>query len=142
MASLRHTNGAALVQRYGPDTIDRRGGTIAFTLQDPRGEMFDVRLVAALSNAAGISLRTGCFCNPGASENAFHMTREFVEYCSTAAAPVTYERYIAAITATAGHTITGAVRVSVGLVSNFADVFYFSRFLNTFLDMESLGLLH
>jgi selenocysteine lyase/cysteine desulfurase len=141
MTVLRHSNGSPLVQIYGPTTSEGRGGTIAFNLLDERGEMFDVRLVEALANQAHISLRTGCFCNPGAGENAFHLTRQNVEECSVAAAPVTYERYVAALSATTGHTVTGAIRVSVGIVSNYADVSYFVRFLRSFLDLESPGLL-
>lgn len=141
MTALRHANGTPLVQIYGPTTTEGRGGTIAFNLLDAKGEMFDVRLVEAMSNQARISLRTGCFCNPGAGENAFHLTRQNVEECSVAAFPVTYERYVAALSATTGHTVTGAIRVSVGIVSNFADVFYFIRFLHSFLDLESPGLL-
>lgn len=141
MTALRHSNGTPLVQIYGPLDTDRRGGTIAFNLLDEQGDMFDVRLVETMSSKAGISLRTGCFCNPGAGENAFHLTRQNVEECSAAASPVTYERYVAALSATTGHTVTGAIRVSVGLVSNFADVFYFIHFLRSFVDLDSPGLL-
>jgi catechol 2,3-dioxygenase-like lactoylglutathione lyase family enzyme len=41
----------------------------------PPGRVIDERAVARATAAAGISIRTGCFCNPGAGEGAFHLTR-------------------------------------------------------------------
>jgi selenocysteine lyase/cysteine desulfurase len=141
MTNLRHDNDAPLVMIYGPTTTDKRGATIAFNLLDVEGDMFDVRLAEAMANHANISLRTGCFCNPGAGENAFHLTVEDVKQCSVDAAPVTYERYVAALTARTGATVTGAVRISVGIVSNFADVYHFVQFLKSFANMKSAGLI-
>ena len=65
LRSLRHRDGAPLVRLYGPPDLQNRGGTIAFNLCDPRGHVYDYRRVEALAAAARISLRTGCFCNPG-----------------------------------------------------------------------------
>lgn len=141
MSSVTHTNGQPLAIIYGPTDTKDRGGTIAFNLLDLYGKMFDVRLVETLANDAGISLRTGCFCNPGAGENAFHLTVDDVQACSTAAAPVTYERYIAALTEHTGSTVTGAIRISLGIASNFADAYHFVRFLQAFVDLESPGFL-
>lgn len=141
MVNLQHSNGQPAVMIYGPTDMANRGGTIAFNLLDPQGRMFDVRLVEAMANEVQISLRTGCFCNPGAGENAFRLTVEDVQHCSTAAAPVTYERYVAALTARTGTTVTGAIRVSLGLASNFADVHHFVHFLNAFVDLDSPGFL-
>ena len=44
---------------------------MAFNILDAQGKYVDGRLVAFESSAARISLRTGCFCNPGAGEAAF-----------------------------------------------------------------------
>ncbi|MEQ8675639.1 MAG: aminotransferase class V-fold PLP-dependent enzyme [Aggregatilineales bacterium] len=141
MLNVTHSNGQPLVSIYGPTDTHQRGATIAFNLLDPNGQMFDVRLVETLANEAMISLRTGCFCNPGAGENAFHLTVDDVEICSTAAIPVTYEHYIAALTAHTGQVVTGAIRISLGIASNFADVHHFVRFLSTFVDLESPGFM-
>jgi hypothetical protein len=40
-----------------------------------RGRIADERAVAQATAAAGISIRTGCFRNPGAIENSFRLTR-------------------------------------------------------------------
>lgn len=68
LGELRHSNGAPMVRIYGPADTRDRGGTVAFNLLDPVGRLADERAVARDTAAAGISVRTGCFCNPGASE--------------------------------------------------------------------------
>ncbi len=71
LRSLRHRNGAPLVKIYGPaNTIDR-GGTVAFNVCDRDGVPMPYTLVETRARQAGVSLRGGCFCNPGASESAF-----------------------------------------------------------------------
>lgn len=70
LVRLQHSNGAPLAQIYGPTTPVGRGGTVALNILAPDGSVVDYRQVEALANARGISLRTGCFCNPGAREAA------------------------------------------------------------------------
>jgi selenocysteine lyase/cysteine desulfurase len=75
LAALRHGNGEPMARIYGPANTRARGGTIAFNLLDPGGRVVDERAVARATAAAGISIRTGCFCNPGAGEGAFGLTQ-------------------------------------------------------------------
>jgi len=75
LAALRHGNGAPMARIYGPAGTRGRGGTVAFNLLDPGGHVVDERAVARATAAAGISIRTGCFCNPGATEGAFNLTK-------------------------------------------------------------------
>src|SRR5258707_3242486 len=75
LAALRHGNGEPMVRIYGPASTRDRGGTVAFNLLDPGGRVVDERAVARATAAAGISIRTGCFCNPGAGEGAFKLTK-------------------------------------------------------------------
>ena len=78
LARLKHGNGAPLVRLYGPADGEARGGTVAFNFLDPNGALVDERAVARDASAAGISVRTGCFCNPGAWEQAFGLTGQVV----------------------------------------------------------------
>src|SRR5258708_5358236 len=75
LAALRHGHGEPMVRIYGPASPGDRGGTVAFNLLDPGGRVVDERAVARATAAAGISIRTGCFCNPGAGEGAFKLTK-------------------------------------------------------------------
>ena len=76
LLALRHSNGRAMVRIYGPATTHDRGGTVTFNLYDPQGHLLDYRRVEELAGNEGISLRTGCFCNPGAGEIAEGLTAE------------------------------------------------------------------
>jgi selenocysteine lyase/cysteine desulfurase len=75
LAALRHGNGEPMARIHGPANLLDRGGTVAFNLLDPGGHALDERAVARDTAAAGILIRTGCFCNPGATEGAFGLTR-------------------------------------------------------------------
>ncbi|HEY6296616.1 MAG TPA: aminotransferase class V-fold PLP-dependent enzyme, partial [Streptosporangiaceae bacterium] len=75
LASMKHGDGTPMVRLYGPANGAARGGTVAFNFLDPRGAVVDERVVARDASAAGISVRTGCFCNPGVGEWAFGLTQ-------------------------------------------------------------------
>ncbi len=117
LQQLQHRNEQPLVRIYGPQDTDRRGGTVALNLLDPQGIPVDERLVAIESAAAAISLRTGCFCNPGAGEGAFEITGGRLAG-SSGWGVRTVDEYLDRMDLPTG----GAVRVSLGLASNQADV--------------------
>lgn len=123
LRSLIHDNGAPMVRIYGPADTGRRGGTVAFNFLDPDGVVMDERLVAAESAAAGISLRTGCFCNPGAGEGAFGIELPILRRLFRTRL-ATVEEYVTALGLPSG----GAIWVSLGLPSTLADVETFLRF--------------
>jgi selenocysteine lyase/cysteine desulfurase len=130
LARLRHTNGRPMVLIYGPLDNRERGGTIALNLLDPEGVPIDERLVAIESAAANISLRTGCFCNPGTGEEAFGLTDGKMQGSSGWGAR-TVDEYLDLM----GLQIGGAVRVSLGIASNQADIETFVGFLErTYVD--------
>ena len=70
MSTLKWSDGFPKVRVYGPGKSLMRGGTVAFDMIRPDGMRFDARVVEKEASALGISIRTGCFCNPGAGEAA------------------------------------------------------------------------
>lgn len=136
LAGLRHKTGRALVQIHGPAELDGRGGTIAFNLFDPEGAGLDIRRVEELANRERISLRTGCFCNPGAGEAAYGLSPEQIGQYFRDEEGMTFDELRSRIRASYGMEV-GAVRVSVGLATNFADAFRFVAFLRGFLDRSA-----
>lgn len=122
LAALTHDNGAPMALIYGPRNTVDRGGAVAFNLLDPTGAVVDERPVATESAAAGFSLRTGCFCNPGASEAAFGITRASLRGADRNGA-ATLEGYLTLLGLPSG----GAIRVSFGIASTIDDV---QRFLD------------
>jgi selenocysteine lyase/cysteine desulfurase len=129
MAGLTHGNGRPVVKIYGPTGMTMRGGTVAFNVYDARGASISHLLVEDRANTWNISLRTGCFCNPGAGELALGLSKgEMIQCLDHSGARMSLEEFRQCIDG----KNTGAVRVSLGLVSNFEDVKTFLRFLNEF----------
>jgi molybdenum cofactor sulfurtransferase len=130
LLALRHGNGRPVIRLYGPPNTDRRGGTIQVNFFDPNGEMFDCYALERLANEQRISLRAGCHCNPGAREVALGFTRDDLAVCFRDKDRLTFEQFLHAID---GKT-TGALRASIGLATNFADVYRYMQFARTFID--------
>lgn len=129
LGELRHGNGGPLVRVYGPRGTEHRGGTVALNVLTPDGALVDERLVAAEAAASGLSLRTGCFCNPGAGEGAFDIGRRQMRGASRWGVR-SIDDYLRLI----GLPTGGAVRVSFGLASNVADVERFVDFVAAYRD--------
>jgi selenocysteine lyase/cysteine desulfurase len=131
LLALHHANDAPLVRLYGPADTERRGGTVALNFLDPAGRVVDDRVVTPLARARGISLRTGCFCNPGAAEAAFGVSTSLMRRVFANAEFPGRDRLLAAM----GLESDGAVRVSFGIASNAADAQAFVDFARSFLDV-------
>jgi molybdenum cofactor sulfurtransferase len=133
MRGMRHSTGAPLARIYGPTDMTGRGGSMTFNILDAQGRVVDHRLIEAEANTVGISLRTGCFCNPGAGEIALGISRDELTSCFMSPGHdtrLTLDDFRNCIDGKS----TGAVRVSVGLVSNFEDIQAFLSFARGFLD--------
>ncbi len=134
---LRHANGTPLVGLYGPSTMERRGGTVTVNFFDAHGRVIDHAIVEALANRRRISLRTGCFCNPGAGEMALGLSKGELETCFRRSGDrMSYEDFRHCIDGKS----TGAVRVSLGWVTNLADLDAFLAFAGSLLDRDSATL--
>jgi len=132
LLSLKQTNGAPLVRLYGPPTTDRRGGIVTFNFYDAEGRAVDHRIVERRANAADISLRTGCFCNPGGGEIALGLTGTELTTCFRKPEHETHFTVDDFRLCIDGKS-TGAVRVSLGMVSNLQDVERFIAFAKEFI---------
>lgn len=132
LGALRHADGAPVVRLYGPAGTMMRGGTVAFNLQDPAGALIDSDAVQHAATAANISLRSGCFCNPGAAEAAFGYVPADAKHCleTIPHADFSLERFSDCM----GGVPVGAVRVSVGIATNAADLRRLIDVLKTFRD--------
>jgi selenocysteine lyase/cysteine desulfurase len=139
LLDLRHSTGRPMVRVYGPVTTADRGGTVTMNFYDPDGHLLDYRRVEELASRERISLRTGCFCNPGAGEAAEGLTDADVIAAADASPDLTLPRFLQFITHRGGKS-AGAIRVSLGIASNFADVDRFLQFAAGLRDQTRLAL--
>ncbi|MBW8795184.1 MAG: aminotransferase class V-fold PLP-dependent enzyme [Streptomyces sp.] len=125
LEALRHSDGSPLVRVYGTDRAGgARGGTVALNVLGADGRVVDERVVTRDSAAHGISLRTGCFCNPGAGEEAFGLP--LTRLRSAADAQVgSLDEYLELLELPSA----GAVRVSLGISSQPRDIETFLAFV-------------
>jgi molybdenum cofactor sulfurtransferase len=139
LLALAHSNGRHMVRIYGPATTMMRGGAITLNFYDPDGHLLDYRRVEELANQQRISLRTGCFCNPGAGEMAEGLTEDDMLAAIEAGGDMTLPRFLQVIQHRGGKS-AGAIRVSLGLVTNFSDVWRFLRFAAELRDQTRLTI--
>ncbi len=133
LRSLRHSDGSPVVRVYGPQTWDDRGATIAFNFLHPDGRPVDERYVDHVAAEHRVSVRTGCFCNPGAGEVAFSLSPQRLATVGLGGC-ANLDDYLRRI----GMPTGGAIRASLGLASNSADIRGFLAFAAEFHDLRSV----
>jgi molybdenum cofactor sulfurtransferase len=126
---IRHNNGLALIKLYGSNNTKNRGGTFLLNFFDADGQLYPFEKIQQLSNAAMISLRTGCFCNPGIDEVIHNLAAEDVENYFTSRANGDYDDMIQFL-----GKGRGAVRISFGLATTTADIEMFFCFAKSILN--------
>jgi len=93
-----------------------------------------------LAGRESISLRTGCFCNPGDGEVAHQITRDDMAECfSGKGAPVTFTECTDIIRDSSGK-MPNTMRVSLGIASTFSDAYRFMSFAEGFRDVAASGI--
>jgi selenocysteine lyase/cysteine desulfurase len=118
LAALHHPNGSPIVRLYGPTDLEARGGTIAFNIVDASGVVVPFDQVVSAAATHRISLRGGCFCNPGCAEAALEFPAERASVCRQRLR----DRFtIAGFGACIGGPV-GAVRASVGVPTVPSDI--------------------
>ena len=140
LMALQHSNGRPMVRLYGPAHMQQRGGTVTMNLYDPEGHLVDYRRVEELASEQGISLRTGCFCNPGAGEAAEGIEEADLHGgVAEVGHQINLPRFLQYLQDNGGKS-AGAIRVSLGLASNAADVERFLVFAASFRDQTALTI--
>jgi selenocysteine lyase/cysteine desulfurase len=141
LESLHHSNGRPLVRIYGPGAQGPRGGTVTMNFYDAEGEVIDHSRIEELASRERISIRTGCFCNPGGGEAALGLSAEALSACFNSPAVAGRSRFtLEDLRMCVDAQSTGAVRVSFGIASNFADAWRFARFARSLCDCRAGAL--
>lgn len=138
LMSLHHENGRPMVRIYGPVSTAQRGGTVTLNLYDPQGHLLDYRRLEELAGHEGISLRTGCFCNPGAGEAAEGLTLADMQAGYQLGEGINLQAFLKLMRSRGLNKSAGALRASLGIVSNFADVSRFLTFIASFRNQTQM----
>ncbi|MCH8486713.1 MAG: aminotransferase class V-fold PLP-dependent enzyme [Candidatus Cyclonatronum sp.] len=122
LREIRHDNGKPVVRLFGPETFENRGGSLVLTFFDRDGKLYPFQEVEGLANERKISIRSGCFCNPGIDEiNSCVSTEEIARYFASR------DRHSLPDMVKFLGRMRGATRVSVGIANVQKD-------LDTFVD--------
>ena len=132
LIEMKHSTGVPLARVYGPTKLQGRGGAVTVNFYDRDDRVIDHRTIEQKANEVNISLRTGCFCNPGAGEIALGISRMELDVCFTSPgheSRLSVDDFRHCIDGKS----SGAVRISVGMVTNFNDVQGFLAFARSLL---------
>lgn len=131
LSTLSHSNGQKQLKIFGPKDRSNTGGTIIMSFFNPDGSRVNFESVEAMANKQNISLRSGCFCNPGLDEANHCITSSTLsEYFSSR----NQESFDYNDMITFFKNIRGATRISVGIASNKADLDAFIGFVKSMQD--------
>jgi selenocysteine lyase/cysteine desulfurase len=121
LTALTNPDGSPRVRIYGPAGTTSRGGAIAFNVLNPDGTAIPFASVVDRARECGVSLRGGCFCNPGAADAAFGFPYEATVRClrTAAADGFTIDKFSQCL---GSGIAVGAVRASFGIPSNKRDI--------------------
>ena len=138
LRSIRHADGRPAIVVYGPDTLDDRGGVVPFNVIGDDGITVPYWSLETAAQEAGLALRGGCFCNPGAAEAAFQFDPDATARCF---AKVGQDFSVPAFARCLGpDTAVGALRVSVGVPTTQADLDRALEFLERAMSSLSSGV--
>lgn len=134
LSQLRHQNGLPLINIYGPKNTENRGGTLLLNFFDCQGQQYPFQDIEQRANAINISLRTGCFCNPGIDELNNDIPVDQLQHYFTGRDHGDSEDMMQVL---GGRR--GAVRLSLGIPTTRDDIETFIRFAEELLNKRIEG---
>lgn len=126
LESLKYDTGQAKVEVFGKTDLDHRGGTLVMSFFDEFGNKLAFEEVEEQANNKKISIRSGCFCNPGIDEVNNCLTRDELSKYYVSHEKGNYKDMINYL-----GKMRGATRVSVGMGTNKADLDAFISFVDS-----------
>ena len=123
--ALRHDDHSPMVCVYGPSDGRARGATVSFNVLGRNGRVVPYWVVAEHARSLSVAVRGGCFCNPGAAEAAFRFDAGAASRCLAEASvegEFSLQRFAGCMSRNDRTIAVGAVRASLGLANNLADV--------------------
>lgn len=126
---LTHSNGVNQIDIFGHPERKNTGATMIMCFKNPDGTKIGFEKIEELSNKNNISLRSGCFCNPGLDETNNCLTNEELSKYFQNRSSGNYWEMIKYL-----NKMRGATRVSVGVATNKKDLDTFLLFVKSLKD--------
>ena len=124
LKNLKHDSGVKQLNIFGPKERKLEGGTLIMTFLNPDNTTIPFEAIENMANDKMISIRSGCFCNPGIDEiNNCLSTEELSTYFSSRDNGNYHDMIIFL------NKMRGATRVSVGLATTKKDLDTFIQFV-------------
>lgn len=122
---IKHDTGVSVVKLLGPEEHKNAGGTLIMTFFNPDGSLAPFELIEQKANKLNISVRAGCFCNPGIDEVNNCLTSSELHAYFSSREKGNYQDMIHYL-----NKMRGAIRVSVGIPTIQKDLDTFIRFVS------------
>lgn len=118
LKELKHSNGESIVKLFGPCERENVGGTLIMNFFDNEGHVYPFSVFENETNKNQISIRSGCFCNPGLDEiNSKVDTAQIREAFTYMESQTDYSNVLERLS-----KMRGATRVSVGIATTKSDL--------------------
>lgn len=131
LKNMHHSNGVKQLDLFGHPQRENMGGTLIMCFRNPDGSKIDFEKIEALANEQNISLRSGCFCNPGLDEINNNLTSEELAAYFNSRETGDYRDMISFL-----NKMRGATRISVGIATNKNDLDTFLNFVRSLKDKQ------
>ena len=131
LTKLRHDNGKEIVKIFGPKDRNKTGSNLILNIFDEEGHLIPFEFFEEMANEQNISIRSGCFCNPGIDEINNCLTNDELSNYFLSRDKGNYEDMIAFL-----KKMRGATRVSVGMATTKNDLDVFLDFVNSFSNKQ------
>ena len=118
-----------MIQIFGPKDHQNLGGTIILGFYNQEGVRYEFEQIEEMANQHNISLRSGCFCNPGIDEvNNCLTDNELATYYSS------HEQGDFKDMIKFLGKMRGATRISVGIATTKNDIDKLMNFMRELLN--------
>lgn len=129
LKKMHHSSGVNQLDIFGHPDRANTGGTMIMCFKNPDGSKIRFETIEELTNKENISLRSGCFCNPGIDEINNCLTNEELANYFESRESGNYWEMINHL-----NKMRGATRISVGIATNKKDLDSFLNFVRNLQD--------
>lgn len=130
LKNLKHSNGTNQLLIFGHPERKNTGSTMILSFINPDGNKIPFEKIDELANKDNISLRSGCFCNPGLDEINNCLTTDEISKYFNSRDKGNYWDMIDSI-----QKMRGATRISVGMATIKKDLDFFISFVKKLKDL-------